>query len=828
MGKSAWCALAAIALLLVLGPLGEAQTSESHTAGGYTTSLVLDMGRGKLYLGTHASPNLYVYDLVNGEPSGAPRGYPAGTTTFALILNSTQNKLYVGNGASENNLWVCDLHENGEPTGAARGYTAGSYVTCLALDVDDNKLYVGNGTAENNLWVYDLDENGELRGTPRGYTAGSNTSALALHPVLSKLYVGNDSASPSLWVYDLDNAGEPTGTPRGYSVGSNTSALALNVEHNKLYVGNATASPSLWVYDLDENGEPTGTPRGYSAGSYTTSLVLDRTRGKLYVGNGTASPNVWVYDLTGGEPAGAPSSHSAGRDTYALALDAAREKLYVGNYTETLNLWVCDMYVPPPGVPPAPTLDGLPVLTNRPSLTVAGTTEPDSRVDVYVGERVTTTKAGADGRFSVVAELREGTNAITATATNVAGTGPASPTQTVTLDTVPPPAPTVLPLPRAIALPELEVMGAAEPGSVVRVYIDNRVAGATVAENGNFSLTVILSEGQNVITARATDGAGNTSRPPSAQTVEYVRPAWAPPTPDLDELPFLVNENRLRVSGRGLAGLLVEVYVDAELVENTEVRIDNRFSAVVELHEGPNVINVVARDLLGNRSGASATQTVNVDTAMASLVVKRIGSLAARENTTMEFENLPVRRLTITAGENVGDVSVGIGELGTLPEGLPAPGSVVVYRYIKIVVNSDAGGAVFENVVIDFRVPRAWIQQNNVDENSMELLRYDGAWVPLETELVDGDAGYVYFRAEAIGSSVFAIAGEAVTEKTPEEVLESLWYSVVILRGIVITGEAMAEKTPGGVLESLWYSVAILGAAAAVVAAFAWRRKIRP
>jgi PGF-pre-PGF domain-containing protein len=571
-------------------------------------------------------------------------------------------------------------------------------------------------------------------------------------------------------------------------------------------VGNATASPSLWVYDLDENGEPTGTPRGYSAGDYTTSLVLDQTRGKLYVGNGTASPNVWVYGLVDGEPAGAPSSHSAGRDTYALALDVARERLYVGNYTETLNLWVCNMYVPPPEAPPAPVLDGLPALTNQPLLTVTGMTDPSLRVDVYVGEQAVTTTAGSDGRFSVAVELTEGANVITATATNAAGTSPASPTQIVTLDTTPPSEPTVFPLPGAIALSELEITGTAEPGSVVRAYIDNRMAGATIAENGDFSLTVILSEGPNVITARATDGAGNTGPASAAQTVEYVRPAWAPPTPSLDELPFLVNENLLRVSGRGLAGLTVEVYVGAELVENTTVRIDNTFSVVVELHEGSNLINVVARDLLGNPSGASATQTVNVDTTMAMLVIREIENLAAEENRTIEFgENLPIHRITVTAGENLGKVVIGIGELRALPAGVPAPSGKVVYSYIRFITSAgeSVGDVVFENVVIDFRVSRVWIRQNSIDENTIRLLRYENAWVPLETELTGENAENRYLRAWTAGLSIFVIVGEEAPEKIP-------------------------EKTPEETPQLPWYLVTIPGTAAMIAAAIAWHKKIRP
>lgn len=80
MQKFALGVLVVSAVLLVLNPLpGEALAlPTSYTAGGYTTCLLLDTAHGKLYVGTHASPNLYVYDLVDGEPSGAPENYLVG------------------------------------------------------------------------------------------------------------------------------------------------------------------------------------------------------------------------------------------------------------------------------------------------------------------------------------------------------------------------------------------------------------------------------------------------------------------------------------------------------------------------------------------------------------------------------------------------------------------------------------------------------------------------------------------------------------------------------------------------------------------------------
>ena len=346
-------------------------------------------------------------------------------------------------------------------------------------------------------------------------------------------------------------------------------------------------------------------------------------------------------------------------------------------------------------------------------------------------------------------------------------------------------------LPGAIQLSRLTVLGEAEPSVTVKIYIDNRLAGWAFAENGSFSVTVILSEGTNIITARATDNAGNVGPPSIARTVEYVRPVWAPPAPTLNLPPLLMNENQLTVSGSGQAGLIVEVYIDAEPVENTVVGIDNTLSITMGLHEGPNVITAVTWDLLGNPSGASVAWVVIADTTMVAPIVKVVENLRAGENAVIELgENLPIYELKIAARENVENLSIGVGGLKDRdgdgvpdpPPGIPAPAGVV-YGYVRFYFISGLGevmeNAAFENVTIDFKVPRGWVQGNNIDENTIRLLKYANGWTPLETEFTKEEGGYLHFSARTTGLSLFAIVG-GTPEEIPEvhEEIQSWWYLI--------------------------------------------------
>ena len=81
-----------------------------------------------------------------------------------------------------------------------------------------------------------------------------------------------------------------------------------------------------------------------------------------------------------------------------------------------------------------------------------------------------------------------------------------------------------------------------------------------------------------------------------------------------------------------------------------------------------------------------------------------------------------------------------------------------------------------ENPVICFKVEKTWIQDQNIDQSSIILNRYnDKKWEQLPASLVNEDDKYLYFTAKTPGFSPFAITGKAntsqedVTEIQPED-----------------------------------------------------------
>ena len=89
-----------------------------------------------------------------------------------------------------------------------------------------------------------------------------------------------------------------------------------------------------------------------------------------------------------------------------------------------------------------------------------------------------------------------------------------------------------------------------------------------------------------------------------------------------------------------------------------------------------------------------------------------------------------------------------------------------MYQFLDIWVQDGSATNVenIANATIGFRVAKAWILSNNINQSSIMLNRYsDGVWNPLPTILVADDGTYLYFVAQTPGFSPFAITGNSVS-----------------------------------------------------------------
>jgi PGF-pre-PGF domain-containing protein len=97
-----------------------------------------------------------------------------------------------------------------------------------------------------------------------------------------------------------------------------------------------------------------------------------------------------------------------------------------------------------------------------------------------------------------------------------------------------------------------------------------------------------------------------------------------------------------------------------------------------------------------------------------------------------------------------------------------------VYRYFNVWVGNSgfASSENIENPTICFKVQKSWMQENNIDKDSVTLNRYSNkTWEQLPASLPVEDDKYLYLTYNVSGYSFFAITGQATAKENITEIL---------------------------------------------------------
>lgn len=175
--------------------------------------------------------------------------------------------------------------------------------------------------------------------------------------------------------------------------------------------------------------------------------------------------------------------------------------------------------------------DGL--ITNKSDVTVEGTASPETTVEVLQnGEEAGSVEVGEDGTFAVDTELDEGENEFVAVTYVNGEQADESDPVTATLDTEAPDL--------TVTSPEDGENTNRETATVEGTVSDDHLDTVTVngqetaVSDGEFSLRILLNEGENVIEVEATDLVGNTSTETITVYADYTVPEIFNLTPDED------------------------------------------------------------------------------------------------------------------------------------------------------------------------------------------------------------------------------------------------------------------------------------------------------
>ncbi|EFH11684.1 Ig-like domain-containing protein, partial [Teichococcus cervicalis] len=296
-------------------------------------------------------------------------------------------------------------------------------------------------------------------------------------------------------------------------------------------------------------------------------------------------------------------------------------------------------------------------ITNQSAVTLSGTAEANSRVEVLQGgASIGTVVADAGGHWSIGATLAEGGNSFTARATDLAGnTGVLSAAFAATLDTVAPAAPSIAGISpdsgssatdRVTSQGGIAITGTGPASATIRLYSGGTQVGSTTSDaSGNWVISLAgtpLAEGAHNLTARATDVAGNEGSDSATVTVVVDSTPPAAPvltaiSPNTAVLPnmFYTSAQALTLSGTAEANTSVAVLLNGNAIGSTTADGNGGWSldiSTVQLPAGVAQFTLRATDAAGNVGDLSSAYAVTVDltgTAPASVSGPSGGTYAA-------------------------------------------------------------------------------------------------------------------------------------------------------------------------------------------------------
>jgi hypothetical protein len=390
------------------------------------------------------------------------------------------------------------------------------------------------------------------------------------------------TAEPGALVSVVDAAGHVLGSTTAAPDGSYTVTLSTTPPNGAVLQVVAT--------DPAGNASPPATVTVDSAAP--AAPVLNPTDGSPITGLAEAGSVVTLStaagEVIGSVTAGADGSFSftpatplaAGTSIRAVARDAA------GNTSAQASATI-------EATSPTPTVDA----TDGSPIT--GTAEPGAVVTVTdgAGHVIGSATVAPDGSYSVTPASTPPNGTVLSVVATDAG-GQQSPPATVTVDSVPPNAPTVLPTDGS------PITGTAEAGSLVVVKdgAGTVIGSATALGNGTYSITPATTPPNGtVLHVTASDAAGNTS----AEATGTVDSA-APPTPTI------AATDGSPITGTAEAGAVVTIRDAGGTVIGSATVLGDGTYSIVPATTPPNgtVLHATATDAAGNTS-AQATATVD-------------------------------------------------------------------------------------------------------------------------------------------------------------------------------------------------------------------------
>ena len=267
--------------------------------------------------------------------------------------------------------------------------------------------------------------------------------------------------------------------------------------------------------------------------------------------------------------------------------------------------------------------------TTPPEITILspvdGAQTPQTHVDVIGSIDDNAATVAVNGQTTLVAEgrftlnnlaLSDGTNTISAIATDTAGNPSPVAAISIVVDTIPPEVPLLDNLPSIINTNQLTLSGTSEPNAQLNITGGLVPVSTTADQTGAFQADVLLNDNTStVLSVKAVDSLGNASDPLEHTVVSDTIPPQLSITSPRQEtaadgttdVPITIILSPFTVAGSvGDANTITSVTVNQQPVT---LNPDNTFSTEIALTNGRHTLEVVATDAAGNKT----TQHLEVD-----------------------------------------------------------------------------------------------------------------------------------------------------------------------------------------------------------------------
>jgi PGF-pre-PGF domain-containing protein len=181
------------------------------------------------------------------------------------------------------------------------------------------------------------------------------------------------------------------------------------------------------------------------------------------------------------------------------------------------------------------------------------------------------------------------------------------------------------------------------------------------------------------------------------------------------------------------------------------------------------------------------------------IVKKDLGDITTGVTVNVESDKdeISIKSTKFETTRNYENVNYTIKKLDDKPADIleePMENSTV-YEYLDIKLTTNEiymHEEEFEYIKFQFKVEKTWIENNNIDKESIILIRFNNGWHPLPTSFLFEDELFLYFEAESPGLSIYTVVGTEIIEGSNDIIINRPtisiygWFAIITFISIIL------------------------------------------